>query len=112
MIFFTDENLPTRMAPLLNVFDSDNAFLALEGKFDKGTPDKVWMSTIAHWEEKPVVLSGDGRILKNQAERAILRECDLTFVYFTSGWMNADWPTHAWKIIKVWPAIVRNVSRA
>ena len=67
---------------------------------------------MGEWDPKPIVIGGDGRILKNKAERAALRQADLSFIYLTSGWTNLEWPVFAWKIIKVWPDVVRNVETA
>lgn len=69
------------------------------------------MREIAKWETKPIVISGDGRILRNAVERQVLRECDLMFVHFAQSWTNIPWPEQAWKGIRVWPHIVKNVEK-
>jgi hypothetical protein len=35
----------------------------------------------------------------------------LTFVYLVKGWTNLKWEDFAWKIIKCWPDVVRNVEK-
>lgn len=112
MRFFADENISPRAVRLLEAFDDDCEIRALEHFFDKGTPDTEWLSAVASWSPKPVVLGGDGRILRNKVERATLRDCDLMFVYLAAGWTKIRWQEFAWKIIKAWPSIVENVSRA
>jgi hypothetical protein len=112
LIFFTDENFVYQGAKLLEVFDTTHEIRALIDCLDRGTSDTVWMNHIAQWKEPTVALCGDGRILKNKVELATLKSCKLMFVHLSAGWTNIDWPTFAWKIIKVWPEIVRNVERA
>jgi hypothetical protein len=110
--FFTDENISHRVAKLLEAFDARIEVRFFDGEFDKGKPDVEWLRDIAQWQPKPVVLGGDGRILRNRAELRVLKECDMMFVYLAPGWTNLPWHDFAWKIIKAWPAIVDNVTRA
>ena len=83
-------------------------------EFKQGIPDVEWMKEIATWDSNSntVAVCGDGRILKNKAEKKVLKECNLMFVYLAPGWTNLQWPTFAWKIIKAWPDIVKNVEQA
>ena len=112
MIFFTDECVPTNAARMLSYFEQEHEVRAHEDHFEKGTPDTDWMQVLAKWNETTIVISGDGRILKNKAEKRVLKECGLTFVYLALGWTNTVWREYGWKIIKVWPDIVRNVVDA
>lgn len=111
MTFFTDECFMYKANALLEAFDRENEIRALIDCFARGTPDIVWIPEVAKWSPKPVIVCGDGRILRNKVERRVLADAALTFVCLTSGWTNLDWNTFAWKIIKAWPAIVQNVSR-
>jgi len=79
--------------------------------FDAGTPDAEWISGLASWDPKPVVVGGDGRILRNKVELAALKRAQLTFVYLSKGWTNLPWGDIAWKIVKVWPTITSSVVR-
>jgi len=110
--FFADANIPPKAVKLLNVFDPKHEGEALTSSFDQGTADPDWMRDIAKRNPKPFVLCGDGRILTNEVERQVLRDCDLMFVCLTRGWTNLPWNTFAWKIIKVWPVIVSTVGKA
>ena len=112
MIFFTDENISEYLAKMLGHFDRVNEIRAHRDYFEKGTRDVEWIKTVASWGNDTVIIGGDGRILKNRAEKAVLKECDITFVLLASGWLNLDWNNFAWKMIKVWPEIVRSVSQA
>lgn len=96
---------------MLEHFDRQNEIRELEACFPKGTPDIQWIPEVASWDPQPTVVCGDGRILKNRAELAALRDANLMFVYLASGWTNLAWADFAWKIVKVWPDIVRNVEK-
>lgn len=110
MIFFADENLPHKAARLLEVFDPSHEIRTLRDYFEPGTPDIEWLGAIAQWPEKPTVLCGDGRILRNKAESAALRDAQLNFVYLAPGWTQLPWHDFAWKIIKAFPAITQRVQ--
>lgn len=111
MIFFTDENISYKAAELLSVFDRRNEIRAHKNYFDPGTPDLDWLGGIAKWTQKPAVICGDGRILRNKAEMAALRSAGLHFIFLARGWTNMHWSTFAWKIIRVWPSIVANIEK-
>ena len=112
MIFLADENFIVHAVRLLEVFDQENEIRHLTDHFSKGTPDTTWLNSVARWDPKPTVIGGDGRIIRNRVERAALRTADLSFIYLASGWTNLEWAVFAWKIVKVWPDIVRNVETA
>lgn len=112
MIFFADENISSRTVDLLEVFDGDHEVRAHRRLFEPGIADIEWLQEIAKWNPKPAVLSGDGRILHIPAELTALEDSGVTFVHLARRWTNHNWETYAWKIIKCWPDIVRNVSSA
>lgn len=120
MIFYTDENISKYAAYMLRIFEqrrqsqAHHQIIAHLDKFKQGIPDIEWMKEIASWNDNSttVAVCGDGRILKNKAEKQVLKECNLMFVYLAPGWTNLQWPEFAWKIIKIWPDIVRNVEQA
>ena len=106
MIFFTDECFMYKANRLIEAFDRENEIRPLLDHFDRGTPDTVWIPSVAKWTPKPIVICGDSRILRNKVERKALIEAQLVFIYLQSGWVHLQWPVFAWKIIKAWPAIV------
>ena len=112
MIFLADENFTSHGVRLLEAFDLVHEIRHLTDSFERGTPDVEWLGAIASWRPKPIVIGGDGRILRNKVERKTLRAADLSFVYLASGWTNLPWNDMAWKLIKVWPSIVRNVEQS
>ena len=97
---------------MLSYFEQKHEVRAYLDYFQRGARDTEWMSTIAKWNEKVVAVCADGRILRNKVERHVLKECGFSFVYLAPGWTNIEWPTYGWKIIKVWPEIVKNAEEA
>jgi hypothetical protein len=112
VIFLADENFIRQAARLLEVFDPQNEVRHLTDCFETGTRDIEWIKAASEWEPRPVILGGDGRILRNKAERAALRTAHLSFVFLSSGWTNLPWSIFAWKIVKAWPDILASVERA
>ncbi len=110
MIFLADENFQIQAVRLLNAFDTRNDVRHLTEEFGRGTPDAEWIAACAHRFDKPVIIGGDGRILRNKVERAALRESDLSYVYLAPGWTNISWNDFAWKIVKAWPGIVGSLK--
>ncbi len=113
MIFLFDENISPRAAHMLTCFDEKHELRAFEDYFMRGTRDVEWLRVAGEWDEASVaVVAGDGRILRNKVERQALKECRLTFVYLAPAWMHLCWHEFAWKIVRVWPDVVRNVEQA
>ncbi|MBN2020637.1 MAG: hypothetical protein JW749_10490 [Sedimentisphaerales bacterium] len=112
MIFFFDECISEYAARMLGSFDRRNEMRASIDNFDKGTPDEEWLPKVSSWGDRTVVVSGDARILRNQVQRQVLKECKIAFVYLAPGWTKLPWEEYAWRIVKVWPDIVKNVEQA
>lgn len=112
MIFFFDECVPEAAARLIGVFDLDHEVRHAVDRFDRGTPDTEWMPKVASWDGDPVAVCADGRILKNKAERQVLKECKLMFVYLAPVWTHTPWHDYAWKLVKVWPQVVQSVEES
>jgi len=91
---------------MLDAYDSRNTVRWGPDIFGRGAPDTEWIPQAASLKPKPVIVSGDGRILKRPAERQKLKAGKLTFVHLASGWTNTEWSVYAWKIVKVWPEIL------
>lgn len=87
MIFFTDECFMYKANKLVEAFDRENEIRPLLDHFPAGTPDVEWIPAIAAWDPKPVVVCGDGRILKNKVERQVLKDAGLD-LYLFSEWMD------------------------
>jgi hypothetical protein len=110
MDFFIDRNVPVALARMLGHYDRNHTVIYHDDRFEKTTPDTEWMAAIAEYPSIPVVISGDGRILKNPAERQVLQGLPLTFFFLASGWPNLKWAEYAWKAIKIWPQVIQAAS--
>lgn len=113
MNFFFDRSMPKRLARMLDIFETMHTVRHHDddGRFEQDTPDAVWLSTIAQDPEPWIIISGDGRILKNKAERAALRETGFTFFCMSKQWLHMDLrKEYAWKFLRVWPRIVDNAD--
>jgi hypothetical protein len=101
MIFFFDECISHHAVAMIGQFDRDHEMRASVHYFDPGAPDTEWMPIVASWGNDSVVVSGDGRILRNRVERKVLRDCRRSFVCLAPGWTKLPWSEYAWKIVKV-----------
>jgi len=110
MTFFTDENVATPLGQMLRLFDRRHDILLHADRFDPGTPDDVWMPELAHTDPGAIVISGDGRIVKNPALKVVARQSRLSFVVLGESFMRTAWHDQAWKLIKAWPEIVKATS--
>jgi PIN like domain len=112
MRFFFDRNMSPRLARMIDVYDIEHTVRHHDEdpRFHKQTPDTEWMRTLAGDDPAWVVVSGDGRILRNKAERAVLREANLTFFYLTAQWTHMKVYEFAWKFLKVWPVLIDNAD--
>jgi len=95
---------------MLEIFDPQHTIRAHRDHFEEGTSDVVWMRALSEWPEKPVVVSGDNRILKNSVERQALKDAQIMMVFLAKGWTNLRWEEFAWRFVKGWPGIVQATS--
>jgi hypothetical protein len=112
MRFFFDRCMSPRLAKMVNAYEIDHTAQHhnFDSRFHEMTTDVEWLTAIGADEPPWVILSGDGRILKNRAERQVLREVNLTFFCMSRQWMHMRIEEIAWKFIKVWPDIVRTAK--
>ncbi len=104
--FFFDRNLPVALARMLGHYPIGATITYLDDRFERTAPDSEWLLAIAEWDPIPVVMSGDGRILRNPAEAQVLRGLPISFFLFASGWFKLPWREFAWKAVKIWPEVV------
>ncbi|WP_406698853.1 hypothetical protein V5E97_08205 [Singulisphaera sp. Ch08] len=113
MRFFFDRNMSALLARMVDVFDRQHSVLSYydDGRFTPTTPDVEWIKVLAADDPTWVVVSGDGRILKNKTELSALKEAKLTFFCLSNQWMHMNFQKEqAWKFIKVWPDVVENAK--
>ena len=88
-LFIGDENFPEPLVRMLDVFDHTNDVRHLTDYFDRGTDDVDWLKDLGQKDISPVIVSGDGKILRNAVETAQLRDANILFVMLASGWTRA-----------------------
>lgn len=112
MKFFFDRNMPPQLARMVDALEPEHTARAHDDddRFTPTTPDIEWIEALGVDDPPWVVLSGDGRILRNKAELAVLREAKLTFFCMSKPWMHMKIYEKAWKFIKAWPEIVENAK--
>ena len=113
MRFFFDRNMSALLARMVDVFDRQHSVLSYydDERFTPTTPDVEWIKVLAADDPIWVVVSGDGRILKNKTELSALKEAKLTFFCLSNQWMHMNFQKEqAWKFIKVWPDVVENAK--
>ncbi|MBL8793245.1 MAG: hypothetical protein JNM56_05020 [Planctomycetia bacterium] len=114
MNFFFDRCMPIRIARMVNAYENEHTARHHDedNRFTITTPDVEWMAALASDVPPWLIISGDGRILKNKVECAILRSTGLVFFCLAKGWMSMKFPDYAWRFIKAWPAIVEHATHS
>jgi hypothetical protein len=112
MNFFFDRCMSPRLAKMIDELEDIHTVRHHDTRFKTDTPDIVWLANLAADESPSVVISGDGRILRNKVERQALREARLTFFCMSRTWGHMKIAEYAWKFVKVWPEIVRNAQES
>lgn len=109
MRFFFDRCISWRLATMVEAYEAVHTarHLDRDDRFNERTPDTEWLSALAADDPPWVIVSGDGRILRNKAERQVLREANLTFFCMSRQWGKMKIAEYAWKFIRVWPDIVK-----
>lgn len=81
MRFFFDRNMSPLLARMVDVLGRDHTALSYynDDRFTPTTPDVEWIRVIAADDPSWVIVSGDGRILRNKTELSALREAKPTF---------------------------------
>lgn len=109
MNFFFDRCVPIALARMVaaletklhHVVHHDN-----DERFHSKTTDVEWMQAIGGDQPKPIVISGDGKILKRPDEVNTLREQRLTFFLLGEDFEEMPARVQAWKFLKSWESIV------
>lgn len=109
MRFFFDRNMSIRLAQMVSIFERGHTIRHHDddSRFDQNTGDVDWIKAL-YEDGDPcwIVVSEDGRILKNRAEVAALNEARLTFFCMAKTWMGMGVHEFSWKFLKIWPDIV------
>ena len=113
MRFFFDRNMAPQLARMVDVLEREHIARSYydDDRFQETTPDVEWIRALAADDPPWIIISGDGRILRNKTELSALKEARLTFFCLSRTWMHMSLYEQAWKFIKTWPQIVENAQR-
>jgi len=102
------------LARMIDAFERDHTIRHHDEdpRFTPTTADTEWISIFGGDDPPWIIISGDGRILRNKSELAALREAKLTFFCMSKQWMHMSKHEYAWKLLRVWPEIVENARLA
>jgi hypothetical protein len=108
---FLDNNLSPYLADALNCLLSPDGHhvTCLRRKFPENTPDSEWIARLAS-EGGWVIISGDREILRKGPEKAVWRSAKLMGFFLAKGWMCIDPIDQSWRLLKWWPAILKQVE--
>lgn len=113
MRFFFDRCLPLRLARILQAYDTDNEITHQDDdvRFVCTDEDISILEALSQQEPKPVFITADVNMRhRNPDERQALRGSGLTCVFMKKGVNNLSFHEQAWKILKLWPEIVRHTG--
>ena len=106
MKYLFDNNLPASYASALNALDKNNEIKHLKEIFEQDTPDIEWMNKLAK-EKNWVIITIDNGIRKNAYERKAWKESKLMVFFLAGRWTNFVYWDKAYRLIKVWPNIIK-----
>ena len=113
MNFFFDRCVGERLARMLDTYDAKNSITHQDDdtRFAQIAADVDIVREIASDTPKPVLVTADEAMQTNTPERAALSASGLTIVFLKGGWHQLDFHVQAVKLLRIWPEIVKQVSR-
>ncbi len=114
MRFFFDRCFPIRVARKIGAYEISHTIRHHDddSRFEPTTKDVEWITALGRDDPVWIVISGDGRILRNRAERQVLLETALIFFCMARTWLHTPAPEYAWKFVKVWPEVVESAAHS
>ena len=108
MNFFFDRCVPIALARIVSALERSHKITHHDDdrRFGPTTEDTEWLRVIGGDNPKPIVISGDGRILKKPVEVNALREQGLTFFLLAEGFQGMSARIQAWRFLKSWVNII------
>lgn len=111
MKIFVDNNLPEKLAKILDILDDNIEVRHIKEMFPPDTQDIQWIQALAI-EGKWLILTQDINITKRRVELSALRESGLSIICLEKGWGNMTFHVKVSKLIHNWPSIVSAISKA
>lgn len=112
MRFFFDRCMAIRIYQMAKILETkhDLCHHDDDGRFNQFTKDVEWISALSKDPIKPIVLTGDCRILKRPDEVRELRKSGLTYFCFADHFPDFEVHEQTWKFFKVWPEIIKEAT--
>lgn len=105
MRFIFDNCVSSNLVEALRCLDKRHELVHHRKKFDADTPDPIWIRALAA-EGEWIIISGDPRISRGQAERAAWMESRLTAFFCGDAWGSRPLMTQASEMLRWWPDII------
>ena len=113
MRFFFDRCISIKLCRMVAILETGKHQLTHhdeDSRFTQNTKDFEWIEVISREPERPVVISGDCRILIKPDEVTALQKSALTYVFLADHWTRFNVYEMAWKFLKVWPEILKETK--
>lgn len=111
MRFFFDNCISPNIVEALVHLDSRHHLKHLRAKFEQGISDPDWIRRLGQ-EGNWIIISGDPRISRGQAERAAWIESGLTAFFLGDAWQNRRLMKQASELLGWWDDIVDRARNA
>ena len=111
MRFFFDNCVSSNLVEALRCLDKRHHLVHHREKFDPDTPDPIWIGALAQ-EGDWIIVSGDPRISRGQAERAAWIESRLTAFFCGDAWGSRKLMTQASEMLRWWDDIIELSKKA
>lgn len=105
MKFIFDNCVSSNLVDALRCLDKRHELVHHREKFTADTPDPVWIAALAA-EKRWIIISGDPRISRGQAERAAWIESRLTAFFCGDAWGSRPVLAQASEMLRWWPDII------
>lgn len=100
-----DENLAPALARALNaLFKGEHTIVHLRDKFGRGVTDQTWIDALSS-DGRWIVISGDRRITRNNAEYQAFRNSRLIGFFLSKGLYKAKVTKQMERILAIWESI-------
>ena len=113
MRFFFDNCVSIKFVQALSILAQVQGYelVHLTDRFAADTPDEEWIRSLAR-DGDWVIISGDPRISRGQAQKKAWQESSLTAFFFAEGWASKGFWKQAESLVHWWPQIVLKAREA
>lgn len=119
MIPFRDANTSPRLLQLLQLAELrkvGHVYLDIrQAPFYDAIPDEAWIPLLSQQATSAhptiVAFSGDNQILESKTQRSLLKAGGFNYVLATDGFLHLKWPDQAWRYLRAWPHLQREIKQ-